>query len=103
MPRHADQVQELPHLVPQVHLLLVQLAQPEGESQLGAEAFVYFRVPGVDLLETADRPIELVGALCARIDPRLRLEPGDPVWVAIDPEHARLFDPQTGAALTPAR
>jgi multiple sugar transport system ATP-binding protein len=71
--------------------------------QLGAEAFVYFRVPGVDLLETADRPIELVGALCARIDPRLRLEPGDPVWVAIEPEHARLFDPQTGAALTPAR
>jgi multiple sugar transport system ATP-binding protein len=69
--------------------------------QLGAEAFVYFRAPGVEVLETADRPIELAGALCARLDPRLRLDPGDPVVVAVEPDHARLFDPQTGVALTP--
>jgi multiple sugar transport system ATP-binding protein len=70
--------------------------------QLGAEAFVYFRSPGLDVLETADRPIELAGALCARLDPRLRLEPGDALALGIEPELARLFDPQTGAALAPS-
>ena len=31
--------------------------------QLGSEAFVDFRVPGLRVLETADRPIELAGAV----------------------------------------
>jgi multiple sugar transport system ATP-binding protein len=67
--------------------------------QLGAEAFVYFRVPDLEVLETAERPIELAGALCARLDPRLRLEPGDLVTLSVEPELVRLFHPQTGAAL----
>ena len=70
--------------------------------QLGAEAFVYFRAPGIEVLETADRPIELAGALCARLDPRLRLEPGDPLALEIEPELARLFDAQTGISLAPS-
>jgi multiple sugar transport system ATP-binding protein len=70
--------------------------------QLGSEAFVYFRVPGVDVLETAERPIELAGALCARLDPRTRLEPGDPVELRIEPELARLFDTASGVALAAA-
>jgi multiple sugar transport system ATP-binding protein len=70
--------------------------------QLGAEAFVYFRVPGLDVLETADRPIELAGALCARLDPRFRFAPGDTIALGIEPELARFFDSQTGAALAPA-
>jgi multiple sugar transport system ATP-binding protein len=70
--------------------------------QLGAEAFVYFRVPGLEVLETADRPIELAGVLCARLDPRFRFGPGDTITLEIEPELARFFDPQTGAALARA-
>ena len=69
--------------------------------QLGSEAYVYFRVPGLRVLETADRPIELAGAVCARLDPRLRLRPGDGVALSIEPELARIFDPLTGVALAP--
>ena len=61
--------------------------------QLGSEAYVYFRVPGLRVLETADRPIELAGAVCARLDPRLRLRPGDGVALSIEPELARIFNP----------
>jgi multiple sugar transport system ATP-binding protein len=70
--------------------------------QLGSEAFVYFRVPGVDVLETAERPIELAGVLCARLDPRARLEPGDLVELRIEPGLARLFDTASGVALAAA-
>ena len=67
--------------------------------QLGAEAFVYFRPDAAEVLETADRPLELEGALCARLDPRLRLEPGDPISVSVDPHLVRLFDRATGEAI----
>jgi multiple sugar transport system ATP-binding protein len=75
------------------------LGEVDFVEQLGAEAFVYFRPQAVEVLETADRPLELAGALCARLDPRLRLAPGAPVVAEIDPERVRLFDAGTGAAV----
>jgi multiple sugar transport system ATP-binding protein len=75
------------------------LGEVDFVEQLGAEAFVYFRPQAVEVLETADRPLELAGALCARLDPRLRLAPGAPVVAEIDPERVRLFDAGTGNAV----
>jgi len=78
------------------------LGEVDFVEQLGADAFVYVRAPGVNVLETAERPIELAGVLCARLDPRVRIEPGESVALAIAPELARLFDPASGVALTQA-
>jgi multiple sugar transport system ATP-binding protein len=70
--------------------------------QLGSQAFAYVRIAGVDVLETAERSAELAGSLCARLDPRVRLSPGDPVTLVVEPEFVRLFDPETGASLVAA-
>jgi multiple sugar transport system ATP-binding protein len=70
--------------------------------QLGSDAFVYIRTAGVEVLETTDRSTELAGTLCARLDPRLGLSPGDSVVLEVDTELVRLFDPGTGASLVPA-
>jgi multiple sugar transport system ATP-binding protein len=67
--------------------------------QLGSEAFAYLRIEGVEVLETSERSAELAGTLCARLDPRARLSPGDPVALSVEPELVRLFDPETGASL----
>jgi multiple sugar transport system ATP-binding protein len=67
--------------------------------QLGSESFVYFRTDDLDVLEIGDRPLDLKGALCARLRAGVRYEPGDPIELAIAPASVRLFDSDSGRAV----
>jgi multiple sugar transport system ATP-binding protein len=71
-------------------------SEVEVVEQLGAECYVYLRVPGLEVVEFGDRPVELAGAICARIDPLLDIAAGDPISLGIRADMVRLFDPQTG-------
>ncbi|HZT20315.1 MAG TPA: sn-glycerol-3-phosphate ABC transporter ATP-binding protein UgpC, partial [Dongiaceae bacterium] len=71
-------------------------AEVEVVEQLGAESYVYVRVPGLKVVELGDRPVELAGALCARVDGLLNLAPGDRIALAPRPELLRLFDAESG-------
>src|SRR5439155_25142296 len=51
-------------------------AKIEVTEQLGPETLAYFRVDGFDGLEIGERPVELAGALSARLDPQTRAAPG---------------------------
>ena len=75
-------------------------AEVEITEQLGPETYVYFRVPGFDVVEIGERPVELPGALCARLDPRTTAAPGERLDLALNPHGIRLFDPQSGDALS---
>src|SRR5215472_13561656 len=48
-------------------------AEIEVIEQLGAESYIYVRIPGVETVVFGDRPVELAGALCARVDGLLNL------------------------------
>ena len=71
-------------------------AEIEVIEQLGAESYVYVRVPGIEAVEFADRPGELAGALCARVDGLLDLAAGERIALGLRPELVRLFDAETG-------
>ncbi len=70
---------------------------------LGSESIVYFRTDDLDVLEVGERPLELKGALCARLRSGTRYAPGDLVELAIAPESVRLFDPKDGRSLLAER
>jgi multiple sugar transport system ATP-binding protein len=71
----------------------------EVTEQLGPETVAYFRIDGVRAEEIGERPVELGGALAARLDPRTTVEPGDTVELVADLEAAQLFDVTSGKSL----
>jgi multiple sugar transport system ATP-binding protein len=74
-------------------------AVTEVTEQLGPETIAYFRIEGVEAEEIGERPVELSGALAARLDPRTRAAPGEPIELAVDLESAQLFDVASGESL----
>jgi multiple sugar transport system ATP-binding protein len=91
------------------HFADARLAEPRGRplvpttievtEQLGPETLAYFRIDGVNAEEIGERPVELGGALAARLDPRTSARPGDTVELIADLAAAQLFDPATGRSL----
>ena len=75
-------------------------ATVELTEQLGSEALVYFRLDGVST-ETlgAESEAELSGAFVARLDPRVRTGPGQPLELTVDITRAHFFDPADGRSL----
>jgi multiple sugar transport system ATP-binding protein len=71
----------------------------EITEQLGPETFAYFRVDGLEVVEIGDRPVELAGALSARLDPRTTAAPGERLDLAINPDGLQLFDLESGESL----
>ena len=71
----------------------------EVTEQLGPETVAYFRIDGVHAEEIGERPVELGGALAARLDPRTTAGPGDRVDLVVDLESAQLFDPASRQSL----
>ena len=74
-------------------------AEIEITEQLGPETFAYFRVEGLDVVEIGDRPVELAGALSARLDPRTSAAPGERLNLAINAGGLHLFDLESGESL----
>jgi multiple sugar transport system ATP-binding protein len=74
-------------------------AEVEITEQLGPETYAYFRVAGLDVVEIGDRPVELAGALSARLDPRTRAAAGERLSLTVDAEGLHLFDLETGQSL----
>ena len=74
-------------------------SEVEIAEQLGPETFVYSRVPGLDVVEIGQRPVELAGALAARLDPRTTAEPGQQLMLAVDLRGAHLFDLDSGQSV----
>ena len=73
-------------------------AEIDLAEQLGPETYVYFQVPGFEVVEVGERPADLEGSLCARLDPRTSAAPGESLDLVLNPNGVRLFDPQTGLA-----
>jgi multiple sugar transport system ATP-binding protein len=80
----------------------VMPALVEITEQLGPETYAYFRVEGLDVVEIGDRPVELAGALSARLDPRTRAAAGERLNLSVNAEGLHLFDPDTGQSLIAA-
>jgi len=74
-------------------------AKVEVIEQLGPETLAYFRVEGFDVLEIGERPVELAGALSARLDPQTRAAPGESIELAVNVDRIHLFDPATGESV----
>jgi ABC-type sugar transport system ATPase subunit len=72
------------------------LGEVEVVEQLGAESFLYLRLKGLTAVEQSDRPSELSGSVCARLNEMVDLGPGDRVSLAVQPDLVRLFDAKTG-------
>jgi multiple sugar transport system ATP-binding protein len=68
----------------------------EVVEQLGAESYLYLRIQGLDVIEQSDRPGDLVGSVCVRLNEAADLRAGDPTSLAVRPELVRLFDAKTG-------
>jgi multiple sugar transport system ATP-binding protein len=77
----------------------VVTAVTEVTEQLGPETVAYFRIDGIQVEEIGERPVELSGALAARLDPRTGAAPGEPIELAVDLEGAQLFELDGGASL----
>ena len=71
----------------------------EVTEQLGPETVAYFRIEGVRAEEIGERPVELGGALAARLDPRTTATAGSTVELVTDLDGAQLFAPDTGETL----
>jgi multiple sugar transport system ATP-binding protein len=78
------------------------VGQVEVVEQLGSEALVYFRAEGLEVLEVGDRPVELRGALCARLSAGVQYEPGDRIDLTLRSELLRLFEEGTGRSVLSA-
>jgi multiple sugar transport system ATP-binding protein len=74
-------------------------AEVEITEQLGPETLAYVRVEGVEVVEIGERPVELAGALSARLDPRTTAAPGQRIELAINPEGVHVFDLESGESL----
>jgi hypothetical protein len=51
------------------------------------------------VVEIGDRPVELAGALSARLDPRTSAAPGERISLAVNAEGLHLFDLESGETL----
>jgi len=74
-------------------------ADIEITEQLGPETYAYFRVPSLEVVELGDHPVELGGALSARLDPRTAAEAGQRLDLSVNLEGVHLFDLETGNSL----
>ena len=74
-------------------------ADVEVTEQLGPEILAYVRIPGMEAVELDERPVELAGALAARLDPRAPAEPGRRLELVLDTDQIHLFDPESGRSL----
>src|SRR5205085_10257850 len=74
-------------------------AEVEITEQLGPETCAYFRVEGLDVVEIGERPVELAGALSARLDPRTSAEPGQRLDLTVNLARIHLFDPTSGSSV----
>src|SRR5262245_3777085 len=74
------------------------LLQGEVEliEQLGAESYLYLRIPKLHVVEQSDRPAELAGSICARLNEAVDFGLGEPVSLDVRSELVRLFDSKTG-------
>jgi multiple sugar transport system ATP-binding protein len=75
-------------------------ATVELTEQLGSEALVYFHLEDVAAKNLgADSEAELTGAFVARLDPRVRTDPGQQLELAVDVTRAHFFDPEDDRSL----
>ena len=74
-------------------------AVTEVTEQLGPETVAYFRIDGVESEEIGERPVELRGALAARLDPHTRATAGETIDLSVDLDGAQLFDLASGESL----
>jgi multiple sugar transport system ATP-binding protein len=74
-------------------------AEIEITEQLGPETLAYFRVAGLEAADVGERPVELAGALAARLDPRTSAAAGQRVELAVNLEGVHLFDPASGESI----
>jgi multiple sugar transport system ATP-binding protein len=74
-------------------------ADIEITEQLGPETYAYFRVAGLEAAEVGERPVELAGALAARLDPRSTASPGQRLNLAVNLEGMHLFDAESGESI----
>ena len=74
-------------------------AEIEVTEQLGFETLAYFRIPALPAVELGERPVELAGALAARLDPRTAAVPGSRLKLAVDARQLHLFDPESRRSL----
>jgi multiple sugar transport system ATP-binding protein len=70
----------------------------EVVEQLGTETYVYLWIPGIEVIDQSDRPVELAGSICARLNEPADLKDGDQIAFNIRPELVRLFDKETGVS-----
>ncbi len=73
----------------------------EVVEQLGAESYIYLRVPKLDVVEQSDRPVELAGSICVRLNEPTNISAGEQIGLSIRPELMRIFDAKTGASRLP--
>ena len=74
-------------------------ADIEITEQLGPETYAYFRVAGLEAADVGERPVELAGALAARLDPHTTAAPGQRLDLAMNLENVHLFDPESGESI----
>jgi multiple sugar transport system ATP-binding protein len=74
-------------------------AEIEIAEQLGHETYAYFRVDGLEAVEIGERPVELAGALAARLDPRTSPAPGQRISLVVTLDAVQLFDPESGRSI----
>jgi multiple sugar transport system ATP-binding protein len=70
----------------------------EVVEQLGTETYVYLWIPGLEVIDQSDRPVELAGSICARLNEPADLKDGDQIAFNVRPELVRLFDKETGVS-----
>ena len=70
----------------------------EVAEELGAERYLYLRIPGLDVVEQSDRPAELTGSICARLTDPIAVAAGETISLQPRPELLRLFDEATGVS-----
>jgi len=70
----------------------------EVVEQLGTESYVYLWIPGIEVIDQSDRPVELAGSICARLNEPADLKDGDQIAFNGRPELVRLFDKETGVS-----
>ncbi len=73
----------------------------EVVEQLGAESYIYLRVPKLDVVEQSDRPVELAGSICARLNEPANISAGEQIGLSIRPNLVRIFDGKTGVSRLP--
>jgi multiple sugar transport system ATP-binding protein len=77
----------------------VMEANVELTEELGPETYAYFRVDGVKAVEIGEHPVELAGALAARLGPQTKAAAGHCIGLAVNPAAIHIFDPASGRSL----